>query len=338
MIDEAHKRQKIESPQRQSDLFGEQAKQLREVLHRTTGMSANVLLVTITKVESRAVMQLFEEATGQLARPQPIAGSIYHNLGQVNGAHIFMALSEMGAGGIGAALQTVQKGIKALAPLAVIMVGIAFGINQQKQAIGDILVSQQLWLYDLQRVGQAAIIPRGDKPHASSRLLNYLRSGDLYWDDSRGKVSFGLILTGDKLVDNVDYRDQLRQFEQEAIGGEMEGAGLYVACQDAHVDWILVKGICDWGNGQKEQDTVQHEQLAARNAVAFVLHTLQQTPIIDEAELLNDAVSILHERIRGLRREVNRETNPKIKAKLEKDLKQAKADRETVEEHLAYLE
>ena len=63
--------------------------------------------------------------------------------------------SEMGAGGLGATLQTTHKGIAALQPAAVIMVGIAFGVNEAKQAIGDILVTEQLRLYDLQRVGTA---------------------------------------------------------------------------------------------------------------------------------------------------------------------------------------
>jgi nucleoside phosphorylase len=64
------------------------------------------------------------------------------------------------------------------------------------------------------------------------------------WDQA--KVHFGLILTGEKLVDNIDFRNQLGQFEPEAVGGEIEGAGLYVACQDKKVDWILVKAIRDW--------------------------------------------------------------------------------------------
>ncbi len=51
----------------------------------------------------------------------------------------------------------------------------------------------------------------------------------------------------------------------------MEGAGLYVAAHDAKVDWILVKAICDWADGNKD-DTAQ--ALAARNAAEFVLHVL----------------------------------------------------------------
>ena len=64
-------------------------------------------------------------------------------------------------------------------------------------------------------------------------------------------MRFGDGLSGEKLVDNLDFRDQLLNLEPEAIGGEMEGAGLYVACQDKKVDWILVKAVCDWADGQK---------------------------------------------------------------------------------------
>jgi tetratricopeptide (TPR) repeat protein len=137
-----------------------------------------------------------------------------------------------------------------------------------------------LRLYDLQRVGTAEgrvqIILRGDKPHAAPSLLNRMRSAELMWEGAQ--VRFGVVLSGEKLVDNIDFRDQLRGFEPEAVGGEMEGAGLYVACQDKKVDWILVKGICDWADGKKAQDRDVRQQTAAMNAARFVLHALQFTP------------------------------------------------------------
>jgi tetratricopeptide (TPR) repeat protein len=58
----------------------------------------------------------------------------------------------------------------------------------------------------------------------------------------------------------------------------MEGAGLYVACQDKKVDWILVKAICDWADGNKAHDKAARQQTAATNAAKFVLHALQFTP------------------------------------------------------------
>lgn len=247
-------------------------------------MNADVLIVTVTDVESRAVMEVFREATGKEARPEPIGNDLYLDLGEISGSRVFMTLSGMGSGGVGGSQERVRKGIVALSPSAVIMVGIAFGINEAKQAIGDVLVAERLMLYDLQRRGtdkrgKLKIIPRGDRPPSSQSLLNRFRIASLNnWDSSK-KVRFGLVLSGAHLVDNIDYRGELIELEEEAIGGEMEGAGLYVASETSNVDWILVKAICDWADGTKGVDKDARQQTAAHNAAAFALHALQQAPI-----------------------------------------------------------
>ncbi|NEQ67957.1 MAG: hypothetical protein F6K21_21120 [Symploca sp. SIO2D2] len=240
---------------------------------------ADVLIVTVTKVESQAVIKAFEQEANHQVTQKSICDRVYFDLGTVNGARVFLTQSEMGSSGLNGSSQTVAKGIDALSPLAVIMVGIAFGISEDKQAIGDILVTEHLRTYELQRIGkqdnQPQINLRGDKPPASPWLLNLFKSFDLVWDGA--EVRFGVVLTGEKLVDNIDFRDQLHSFEPEAIGGEMEGAGLYVACQDKKVDWILVKSICDWADGNKEQDRKNRQQTAAQNAAQFVLGALKFT-------------------------------------------------------------
>ncbi len=240
---------------------------------------ADVLIVTATRVESKAVIAAFAKLTGQSANSVRVGRRVYRDLGEVNGTRVFLALSEMGAGGLGASQQAVQKGIDALRPGAVFLVGIAFGVDEKKQRIGEILVSRQLQLYDLQRVGKDQMVLRGDKPHASAQLIDHFRHAELDWDDSKAKVDFDLILSGEKLVDNHDYREQLKRLAPEAVGGEMEGAGLYVACQDAKVDWIVVKAICDWADGNKVEDKDARQQLAARNAAAFVAHALQRASL-----------------------------------------------------------
>ncbi|MEI2769985.1 MAG: SUMF1/EgtB/PvdO family nonheme iron enzyme [Candidatus Competibacter sp.] len=240
---------------------------------------ADVLIVTATKVESKAVLDAFAELTGRPARIVTENRRTYRNLGEIGGTRVFLALTEMGAAGLGGSQQAVQKGIAALHPGAVLLVGIAFGMDEKKQRIGDILISQQLQLYDLQRIGKDEIILRGDKPHASPRLIDYFRQADLDRDESKAKVEFGLMLSGEKLVDNRDYREQLQRLAPEALGGEMEGAGLYVACQDAKVDWIVVKAICDWADGHKQRNKIARQRSAAGNAAAFVAHALQRAPL-----------------------------------------------------------
>jgi nucleoside phosphorylase/tetratricopeptide (TPR) repeat protein len=244
---------------------------------------ADVLIVTVTEVESHAVMDVFREATGRDARSEVIASELYLDFAEINGSRVFMALSGMGSGGVGGSQERIRKAIEALSPAAVIMIGIAFGINEKKQAMGDVLVSERLMLYDLQRRGTHEadgtlhIIPRGDRPSSSPWLFNWFRIASLKWDQA--KVRLGLVLSGEHLVDNIDYRRELLALEKEAIGGEMEGAGLYVACQNNKVDWILVKAICDWADGNKEVDREARQKKAAHNAAAFVLHALQQAPL-----------------------------------------------------------
>ena len=251
-----------------------------------TRVSDNLLLVTVTKVEATALLSAWEAVSGTPSKPRVINGKIYHSLGSVGGLNHFMVQSEMGTIGLGAALLTVHEGIEALSPTAVIMVGIAFGVDPSTQKIGDILVSQRIQSYEPQRLGRGLpatpkVVPRGDRAAASPRLLNWFHAGDLTWKGA--PVRFGLILSGEKLVDNQDFRNQLIRLEPEAIGGEMEGAGLYAAAQNSNTEWILVKAISDWADGTRDTDKIAIQENAARNAAQFVLHALSQVPLGPQA-------------------------------------------------------
>ena len=173
--------------------------------------------------------------------------------------------------------QVVDRAIRVLDPGAVVAVGIAFGVNEKEQALGEILVSKQLRLYDLQRAG-VRIVLRGDKPHASTRLINHFEAfSQIKWEGP--KVWLGVVLSGEKLVDNIDYRDELLKCENEAIGGEMEGAGLYVSSHEHKVDWVVVKAICDWADGHKNKSKTQRQKKAAKNAATFLIEALRYAPL-----------------------------------------------------------
>jgi hypothetical protein len=91
-------------------------------------------------------------------------------------------------------------------------------------------------------------------------------------------------------MDNLDYRSQLIEFEREAIGGKMEGAGLYVANSDHKVDWIVVKAICDWGDGRKGTSKAARQKKAAKNAADLLSHAFQGS---EQAEILVTSVTLI---------------------------------------------
>lgn len=257
-----------------NELKNARIKEAGKIMKRT-------LIVTVTHVESQSILAAFAEENGKVARTILIDGHVYQELGSIGTFECFLAISEMGSGGTGGSILSIQKAVADIGVDTVIMAGIAFGIDKNKFSVGDILVSKQLLLYDLQRISADGTISlRGDRPHASAAPLNWVRHAMLTWPAlSTARVEPGLVLSGDKLVDNIDYREVLSALAPEAVGGEMEGAGLYAACQAAKVDWLLIKSICDWADGKKSKNKKSNQQKAAASAARFVVHLLKSTAV-----------------------------------------------------------
>ncbi len=239
----------------------------------------DVLLVVATDVERDTLLEHAKERTGRGHALRFGQRRTYYELGDVGGARLAMVQCEMGSGSPGASQATVSDAIDELRPNCAIMVGIAFGVDSEKQKIGEILVSRELQPYELQRVGTAKdggmeIRPRGPRVPASTMVVGRLRAAGADW--SGAPIKFELMLSGEKLVDNLDFRDQLRHFEPEAVGGEMEGAGLYTACSERKTDWVVVKAICDWADGKKRENKAERQRTAANEAIGFTLYAIAQ--------------------------------------------------------------
>lgn len=248
---------------------------LRQPLSRPKKPKADLILVTVTTVETEAILDHVPKR-----RSVPIDNRAYHDLDIIGGAKTFLVqLPHMGSGGSGGSLKTVEAAIQALSPWAVIMAGIAFGFDPMHQHIGDILVSQQIQDYDLERVGSGSgKYPRGNRVSASALLLsNFIASQYYVFEDwpNPPKVYPGLILSGSKLIDDEDFRNQLRMIAPNAVGGEMEGVGLYEAALNKRVEWLMVKAISDWADGKKHENKKEHQQLAAEHAARFTIKVIE---------------------------------------------------------------
>jgi hypothetical protein len=75
-------------------------------------LSTDLLTITVTPLEARAVIDLFGEYTKIPPRAVPIGENIYHYFGDMNGTKVTMVQSSMGAVSPGASLQTVQEAIE----------------------------------------------------------------------------------------------------------------------------------------------------------------------------------------------------------------------------------
>lgn len=204
---------------------------------------------------------------GLVMRAYPLAQLASWDMGRAYGWHVFAVRSEMGTQGAGATTLVAEEALRRIAPDVVLMPGIAFGLKQDEQQLEDLLVSRWVVDYETCKVTPTGIFERGPRYEASVELLSKARlqaAGDK-------RVHFGEVICGCKLVNRRDIVSGLRQRFPEAIGGEMEGIGLASACHRRKVDWLLVKGICDWGFDKDDK----HQLAAAKRAVAFCFDIVQ---------------------------------------------------------------
>ncbi len=243
----------------------------------------DVLLVTATPIEQDAVLA---EMKPWPERQEIIQGVlvdttyIFGRFGRYRTAHVRCT---MGAGGRRGAMATTLTAIQELQPKAVLILGIAFGIDRKKQRLGDVIVAESVHPYELERVGVSSTLKRGQAMNCGTTLSERFYNNSSTWQLECGsrlvKVHQGPILSGEKLIDNREFRDQLVQnYCETAEGGEMEGAGAYAAAEKTHTESILVKGICDWADGHKND---RAQSFAAHAAVSLAKHVLNKPNVLN---------------------------------------------------------
>jgi nucleoside phosphorylase len=169
---------------------------------------------------------------------------------------------------------TAQQAINDFKPKAFLLLGIAFGVDRKKQRMGDVLVATSIFPYELQRKGKEVVF-RDDPMKCGEVLSERFRVYEPYWKLMAGPRQIGAIpgqvLSGQKLVDDKKFRDDLIRGVPKAKGGEMEGHGAYAAAEKTKTEMILVKGICDWADGHKNDRAQPFAAYAAVSLAEYVL-------------------------------------------------------------------
>ena len=170
---------------------------------------------------------------------------------------------------------------------AIFSVGVACGVEDKNKFL-DVLVSTKVTFYNSVRQGT-----EDGKPEIRSRDIANLPTSDFLlqkfnlppnWPNKDSKIAKrltkepemkkGLLLSGNVLVDNKKFKDELlKNFAKDAIGIEMEGAGLYHDYRHHSYEILIVKSVCDFGDGNKNKD---YQPTAALLAVECLQHYLSR--------------------------------------------------------------
>ena len=244
-----------------------------------------VLFVTATPTETNALHQQISSLPSEKGLIKVSKDNATYFIGTFGNFLVAHVESGMGATGTMGSTITVVNAIAALQPKFVLMVGIAFGLNSDKQNIGDVLISNMISPYEIQRISADREEWRGNKPEASNLLRNAFKNlRDWEYalpNGQKANTDLCELLSGEKLIDNTDYRQDLEKMFPNAKGGEMEGFGVYAACQDKNVDWIIVKSICDFADGQKKANKTEKQALAIDTALSICMKAFSEQYIFE---------------------------------------------------------
>ena len=246
---------------------------------KVLGEEPSVLLVTFNTHEHREINRAF--CGDRAPNTHNEQGCIADDLGNHGGMRVLHVFSQQGTAN---AQEAVNRADAAFRPHFVIACGIAFGVDLKKQSIGDVLISECIVPYELARMTKGKLQLSNSQPPASAKLFDWTRNIDQRKKTGNAKsvwpeLHFGKVLSGDKLVDDENYRDELIALAgtHKVIGGEMEGAGVHKALSFNNGQWIVIKAICDWADGNKNNPHKERDQRHAATNAATVVKALLDT-------------------------------------------------------------
>jgi nucleoside phosphorylase len=226
-----------------------------------------------------------DEIAGEL-RLQHVNGKSvlgeYVNLGTVGVSRVLRVETHMGPfSSTGSAAKALQW-LAATQAQAIIGVGMAFGTLPDSQKHGDVLVSTSLLPYDYRIVkcgpSENPVVDYSEvRTYPARPQLRVLFEKAALAPEWHDRVHFGPLLSGASRIHCSTYREELRAAFPDrgiVVGGDMEGIGLLASSDMTESRWIIVKGISDFADEQRDRIIKETRPVACQNAAQFVLSTL----------------------------------------------------------------
>lgn len=243
-----------------------------------------VLILTANSVEQNILTRkLYQEVNsdGTHKKRLPeiyVDGCVYQFASVQNINIVHMHPNSTSSFPIGGSANAVRSALERFRPKLVVSLGVAFGIDPEKQQLGDVLLSSGIIPYDVfnkDTEGEITLRPRDILPtHEALCAWNVLMRNSAFSLEEQKKEhlsliereldfqwQFGTMLSGGSVLSNENKKQALlraakKASESKVIGGEMEGVGIYFECRKPDIPCIVIKGICDWGAEKNGWDKV----------------------------------------------------------------------------------
>ena len=159
----------------------------------------------------------------------------------------------------------------------VVAVGVCFGIDRKNQCLGDVVISSIICDFVCKREGttESDTYQRGHQYSVGNKILNKFAPPYDFKMPHNNNVHIGPVISTPNLIDNDTVKARLVKERPDAVGGEMEGAAISTVIKKKPPATCIIKGIGDWGDGNKE-GSKEWKKYAARAAAYYVKTALNE--------------------------------------------------------------
>lgn len=244
----------------------------------------DVLLLVATQSEQDALAKAAAELDMPFESRTWSSLGEYFDLGTVGADRVFAVRTRMGAVPHEGSAYKATMFRHATGATAIIQTGMAFGVDPVIQKLGDVLIASSIIPYDERDVlsdgeGWRFDYDRAKRRHAKKPLVTLLQR-EAARGDHPFAVHVGAVLSGGARIFCGGYRDELVRTlppgRDRIVGGEMEGVGLLSVSPAAQPLWVVVKGISDFADADRDGIIFRTRPIACENAARFVLSALKR--------------------------------------------------------------
>jgi nucleoside phosphorylase len=209
-----------------------------------------------------------------------------------NGTYSIVVMPLLGMGRVQAAAATADA-IRRWHPRYVLLIGIGGGVASRGIKIGDILISDQIVDYELQKLTPNGPEVRWEVHRADARLLGACRNlRDERWQDlmrirrpgrGQSKLHIGPIASGDKVIAFADVLARYRDTWPKLIGVEMEAAGVATAAFQSpdSPGFFMIRAVSDLADENKNSPAAEKwRSYACDMAASFAITLLKSGPVL----------------------------------------------------------
>jgi nucleoside phosphorylase len=251
----------------------------------------DVLILTIKEVEWNATLRAFGVPVGEA----PSRVGTFDEMMFVTRGDLTFGIAYIGfAGNVESAIRVAEL-IRHVEFRAAVLIGMAAGVEHEVK-LGDVVLSESVIAFEyvtltsdgpvyspvvhtvpMRRVRFARTVSQVD-PDWGARLRAEIRRADGFveippdeperLDESwTCSIRTGAILAGTKLIEDGSLPRLKKELGDRVKAAEMEGAGFASMCSEAGIDWLVVRGIADYGNPKRSKGW---QFAASYAAAAFV--------------------------------------------------------------------